>query len=119
MVYRIKYKIKDKYMSAKYLQLQEKIEAYNKIVKNEFLVVKNIFILEKKERLCILCFNKHRIKQENIWRYQFNGYTSYEMFLSKGRLKSCNNDKKAKQIKSVTYVGKWIYYLCNVLQFNL
>jgi hypothetical protein len=38
------------------------------------------------------------------------------MFLSKGRLNSCNNDKKAKQIKSVTHVGKWICYLSMEVQ---
>ena len=45
-----------------------------------------------------------------------NGYTPSEMFLSKGRLNSCNNDKKAKQIKSVTHVGKWICYLSMEVQ---
>jgi hypothetical protein len=35
-----------------------------------------------------------------------NGYTPLEMFLSKGRLNNHNNDKRVKQIKSVTHVGK-------------
>ena len=35
-----------------------------------------------------------------------NGYTQLEMFLSKGRLNSNNGNKKIKQIKSVTHVGK-------------
>ena len=34
--------IKDKSIPARYPQLQGKIEAYNKIVKNEFLAVENI-----------------------------------------------------------------------------
>jgi hypothetical protein len=34
--------IKDKQIPHSYLQLQGKIEAYNKIVKNEFLAVENI-----------------------------------------------------------------------------
>ena len=35
------------------------------------------------------------------------GYTPSEMFLMKGtRLNNCNNDKKVKQIKSVTHVSK-------------
>ncbi len=37
-----KNKIKDKPIPKGYLQLQGKIEAYNKIVKNEFLAVENI-----------------------------------------------------------------------------
>ena len=35
-----------------------------------------------------------------------NGYTPLEMFLSKGRLNRCNNNKTVKQIKSVTDVVK-------------
>jgi hypothetical protein len=35
-----------------------------------------------------------------------DGHTPSEMFLMKGRLNSCRNDKKIKQIKSVTHVGK-------------
>ena len=36
-----------------------------------------------------------------------NGHTPYEMFLMKGtRLNSCKNNKRVKQIKSVTHVGK-------------
>jgi transposase InsO family protein len=37
--------IKDKFIPARYPQLQGKIEAYNKIVKNEFLTVENIFYI--------------------------------------------------------------------------
>jgi hypothetical protein len=35
-----------------------------------------------------------------------NGHTPSEMFLMKGRLSSCKNNKTVKQIKSVTHVGK-------------
>ena len=35
--------IKDKSIPARYPQLQGKIEAYNKIVKNEFLAIENIY----------------------------------------------------------------------------
>ena len=35
-----------------------------------------------------------------------NGYTISEMFLSKGRLNNHGDNKKIKQIKSVTHVGK-------------
>jgi hypothetical protein len=38
------------------------------------------------------------------------------MFLMKGRLNSCNNNKTVKQIKSVTHVGKWICYLSMEVQ---
>ena len=33
-------------------------------------------------------------------------HTPSEMFLFKGRLNNHNNDKRVKQIKSVTHVGK-------------
>ena len=39
--------IRDKPIPAKYPQLQGKIEAYNKIVKNEFLKVENILYIEE------------------------------------------------------------------------
>ena len=39
--------IKDKSIPARYPQLQGKIEAYNKIVKNEFLAVENISSVEE------------------------------------------------------------------------
>jgi transposase InsO family protein len=42
--------IKDKPIPARYPQLQGKIEAYNKIVKNEFLAVENIFNREDGRR---------------------------------------------------------------------
>jgi len=35
-----------------------------------------------------------------------NGHTPSEMFLMKGRLNNHNGNKKIKQIKSVTHVGK-------------
>ena len=37
-----RHNIKDKSISARYPQLQGKIEAYSKIIKNEFLAVENI-----------------------------------------------------------------------------
>ena len=42
--------IKDKSIPARYPQLQGKIEAYNKIVKNEFLAVENIPNIEDGRR---------------------------------------------------------------------
>jgi len=43
--------IKDKSIPARYPQLQGKIEAYNKIVKNEFLAVENISNVEDGKRM--------------------------------------------------------------------
>ena len=43
--------IKDKSIPARYPQLQGKIEAYNKIVKNEFLAVENIRNVEDGKRM--------------------------------------------------------------------
>ena len=43
--------IKDKSIPARYPQLQGKIEAYNKIVKNEFLAVENIFDVEEGKKM--------------------------------------------------------------------
>ena len=95
--------IKDKSIPARYPQLQGKIEAYNKIVKNEFLAVENISDVEEgKRRYCMF------VKAYNEEREHggINGFTPSEMFLSKGRLNSCKYNKTIKQIKSVTHVGK-------------
>ena len=59
--------IKDKSIPAtRYPQLQGKIEAYNKIVKNEFLAVENILNIEDGEGECIACLLKHTMKKENM-----------------------------------------------------
>ena len=60
-------KIKDKPISKGYPQLQEKIEAYNKIVKNEFLAVENISSVEEGKRRYSICLLKHTMKKENTW----------------------------------------------------
>ena len=44
------------------------------------------------------------MKKENM--VVINGHTPSEMFLMKGRLNSCKNNKTVKQIKSVTHVKK-------------
>ena len=96
--------IKDKSIPARYPQLQGKIEAYNKIIKNEFLAVENIPNIEdgkKMYSMFVKAYNEEREHDGGI-----NGYTPSEMFLMKGRLNSCNNNKTVKQIKSVTHVGK-------------
>jgi transposase InsO family protein len=47
--------IKDKSIPARYPQLQGKIEAYNKIVKNEFLAVENIPNIEDGKKMYSIC----------------------------------------------------------------
>ena len=99
-----KNKIKNKPIPKGYPQLQGKIEAYNKIVKNEFLALENIpNVNDGKKRYCMF------VKAYNDEREHggINGHTPSEMFLIKGRLNNDNNKKKIKQIKeSVTHVGK-------------
>ena len=95
--------IKDKSIPARYPQLQGKIEAYNKIVKNEFLAIENIPNVEDGKRMYSMFVKAYNEEREHGG---INGHTPSEMFLMKGRLNSCNNDKKVKQIKSVTHVGK-------------
>ena len=100
--------IKDKSIPARYPQLQGKIEAYNKIVKNEFLAVENIRNVEDGKRMYAMFVKAYNEEREHGG---INGHTPSEMFLMKGRLNSCKNIKTIKQIKSVTHVGKWICYL--------
>jgi hypothetical protein len=95
--------IKDKSIPARYPQLQGKIEAYNKIVKNEFLAVENIFNVDDGKKIYSMFVKAYNEEREHGGIY---GHTPSEMFLIKGRLNSCKNDKKIKQIKSVTHVGK-------------
>ena len=54
--------IKDKSIPVRYPQLQGKIEAYNKIVKNEFLKVENISDIEGKRRysMFVKAYNEER-----------------------------------------------------------
>jgi len=96
--------IKDKSIPARYPQLQGKIEAYNKIVKNEFLAVENILNREEGKKMYSMFVKAYNETREHVG---INGHTPSEMFLMKGRLNSCNNNKTVKQIKeSVTHVGK-------------
>ena len=97
--------IKDKSIPARYPQLQKgKIEAYNKIVKNEFLAIENIADVEEGKSRYSMFVKAYNEEREHGG---INGHTPAEMFLMKGRLNSCKNDKKIKQIKeSVTHVGK-------------
>ena len=95
--------IKDKSIPARYPQLQGKIEAYNKIVKNEFLAVENSPNVEDEKRIYEMCVKAYNEEREHSG---IDGHAPSEMFLSKGRLNSNNGNKKIKQIKSVTHVGK-------------
>src|SRR5215211_2813878 len=98
--------IKDKSIPARYpqLQLQGKIEAYNKIVKNEFLAVENISNVEEGKKLYSMFVKAYNEEREHS---NINGHTPSEMFLMKRtRLNNHNGNKKIKQIKSVTHVGK-------------
>ncbi len=55
--------IKDKSIPSRYPQLQGKIEAYNKIVKNEFLAVENISSVEEGKRrysMFVKAYNEER-----------------------------------------------------------
>jgi transposase InsO family protein len=97
-------KIKDKSIPARYPQLQGKIEAYNKIVKNEFLAVENISNIEEGKRRYSMFVKAYNDEREHGG---IDGHTPSEMFLMKGRLNSCKHNRTVKQIKeSVTHVGK-------------
>jgi putative transposase len=96
--------IKDKSIPARYPQQQGKIEAYNKIVKNEFLAVENIRNREEGKKMYSMFVKAYNETREHGG---INGHTPSEMFLMKGRLNSCNNNKTVKQIKkSVFHVDK-------------
>ena len=95
----VRNQIKDKHMPNSYPQLQGKIEAYNKIVKNEFLAVEDIHNKDD---------GKHRydifVKAYNETREHggINGLTPSEMFLQ--RLITSTMRTRTKQ-QSVTHVG--------------
>ena len=91
--------IKDKQIPNSYPQLQGKVEAYNKIVKNEFLAVEDIpNIDDGKQRYDIF------VKAYNETREHggINGLTPSEMFLQRiNYIHSTHNNKQ----QSVTHVG--------------
>ena len=96
--------IKDKSIPARYPQLQGKIEAYNKIVKNDFLAVENIPNIEDGKIMYSMFVKVYNEEREHGG---IGGHTPSEMFLIKGRLNNSSSNKKNKQIKeSVTHVGK-------------
>ena len=85
--------IKDKPISARYPQLQGKIEAYNKIVKNEVLAIENIPNVEEGKKMYSMFVKAYNEEREHGG---INGFTPSEMFLSKGRLNNSSNNKKVK-----------------------
>jgi len=96
--------IKDKPIPARYPQLQGKIEAYNKIVKKEFLAVENIPNVEDGKIMYSLFVKAYNEEREHSG---IHGHTPSEMFLMKGRLNNHSKKKRIKQIKeSVTHLGK-------------
>ncbi len=97
--------IKDKPIPKGYPQLQGKIEAYNKIVKNEFLAVENIPNVNDGKKMYYMFVKAYNEDREHGG---INGHTPSEMFLMKGtRLNNSSSNNIVKQIKeSVTHVGK-------------
>ena len=91
--------IKDKPIPNSYPQLQGKVEAYNKIVKNEFLSIEDIsnsYDGRTRYEMFVKSYNDTR-EHGGI-----NGLTPSEMFLQ--TFNKSYNSNEAKQ-KSVTYVG--------------
>ena len=76
--------IKDKSIPARYPQLQGKIEAYNKIVKNEFLAVENIPNVEDGKRMYSMFVKAYNEEREHGG---INGHTPSEMFLQERKIK--------------------------------
>jgi transposase InsO family protein len=97
--------IDDKPIPKSYPKLQGKVEAYNKIVKNEFLAVEDISSRDDgKVRYDIFV----RAYNETREHGGINGLTPSEMFLQTfNRSHNRNNTKQ----KSVTDVGKRNCYL--------
>ena len=91
--------IKDKPIPNSYPQLQGKIEAYNKIVKNEFISVEVISSIDEGKQRYDMFVMAYNDKREHGG---INGLTPSEMFLQTfNRSHNRNNTKQ----KSVTYVG--------------
>ena len=91
--------IKDKPIPNSYPQLQGKIEAYNKIVKNEFILVEVISSIDEGKQRYDMFVMAYNDKREHGG---INGLTPSEMFLQTfNRSHNRNNTRQ----KSVTYVG--------------
>lgn len=97
--------IKDKPIPNSYPQLQGKVEAYNKIVKNEFLAIEDIASIDDgklRYDMFVKAYNETR-EHGGI-----NGLTPSEMFLQR-LIKSKTYTKKKQE--SVTHVGNQNCYL--------
>jgi transposase InsO family protein len=95
----VRNQIKDKQIPNSYPQLQGKVEAYNKIVKNEFLALEDILNIDDgKQRydMFVKAYNETR-EHGGI-----NGLTPSEMFLQ--RLITSTTYTRTRQ-QSVTHVG--------------
>ncbi len=92
--------IKDKPIPNSYPQLQGKVEAYNKIVKNEFLLVEDIpNVDDGKIRYDMFVRAYNEVREHG----GINGLTPSEMFLQTfNRMNTHHNTGQ----KSVTYVSK-------------
>jgi transposase InsO family protein len=100
-----KNKIKDKPIPKSYPQLQGKVEAYNKIVKNEFLAVEDILIVDDgklRYDMFVEAYNK------TTEHGRINGLTPSEMFIQR-----FNNStvRRIKKQESITNVGNQKCYL--------
>lgn len=91
--------IKDKQIPNSYPQLQGKIEAYNKIVKNEFLAVEDIPTIDDGKLRYDMFVKTYNETREHGG---INGLTPSEMFLQ--RLITSRSYKRTKQ-QGVTHVG--------------
>jgi transposase InsO family protein len=91
--------IKDKRIPNSYPQLQGKIEAYNKIVKNEFLALEDILNIDEGSQRYDMFVKAYNETREHGG---INGLTPSEMFLQ--RLITSTIHTKNKQ-QSVTHVG--------------
>ena len=81
-----------------YPQLQGKVEAYNKIVKNEFISVEDISSIDEGKLRYDMFVKAYNDKREHGG---INGLTPSEMFLQTFKSHNRNNTRQ----KSVTYVG--------------
>ena len=92
--------IKNKPIPNSYPQLQGKVEAYNKIVKNEFLSMEDILNIDEGNTRYDMFVKAYNDTREHGG---INGLTPSEMFLQTfNRMSITRNTRQ----KSVTYVGK-------------
>lgn len=91
--YLIKNGIKDKPIPAAYPQLQGKVEAYNKIVKNEFLAVEDISDVEDGKARYAMFVNAYNIDREHG---AIHGLTPQEMWLQSLNTTVMNHNRLQK-----------------------